>query len=319
MASKFKVIVFSEESEKAAEIEYYSKTSAYCNGQDKMYISGGEMSGSTLKHFWIVDLKEADNNLMKCDQDLLAPKSRHSMIYIPNKYVFIIGGNDLKTFYYSISEDIFKPSADLHETRKEPSLCLVDNLILYVFSNGKTANSEVTFERMNLKQEKEWTIVKPIIKSNIMFEQKLFGVTYTQGSNKVLFLGGISIADEQKYCFEYNPTTNEITESTVEFTPINFANKTFLPLNGKNSFNFPNFSDMLMSTNVVYNLESNTMQNIPLIPPEMLPNQQVSKAMKASIGAMGIGSSFNINASRLTRPVKQKKPKKHLNFSTNQF
>ena len=44
------------------------------------------------------------------------------MIFIPNNYVFIVGGNDRKTFYFNIENAEVCEWADLNKIRNEPAL-----------------------------------------------------------------------------------------------------------------------------------------------------------------------------------------------------
>ena len=81
-------------------IENYSPLSSYCNGNNHLYISGGiNKDNAILNDFWDIDLK---NKTIEKIPEGIYPKKNHSMIFIPEKYVFIVDGNDKKTFYYDI-------------------------------------------------------------------------------------------------------------------------------------------------------------------------------------------------------------------------
>ena len=66
--------------------------SAYCNSFNDLYISHGEN-----KNFYKIN--NIKLNIEKLD-DIPWSKKYHSMIYIPNKYIYFIGGNTKATFYY---------------------------------------------------------------------------------------------------------------------------------------------------------------------------------------------------------------------------
>ena len=62
--------------------EYYGPYSAYCNGDDKLYISGGEKEKKCIEKFWKIDLNSEEIDCL----DML-PRKNHSMIVIPGNYV----------------------------------------------------------------------------------------------------------------------------------------------------------------------------------------------------------------------------------------
>ena len=72
------------------EIDSFGLSSAYCNVSNHLYISGGKNNRKvTLSYVWDVDLINKKNNKIQKEIEL---KKNHSMICIPNNYIFIIGG-----------------------------------------------------------------------------------------------------------------------------------------------------------------------------------------------------------------------------------
>ena len=107
----FEVFLFSRE-DKSLKIQLYDEdiinnlflnefcsSSAYCNGNNHLFISGGERdNGELIDNFWEIDLKEQ----IIAEPVKIIPKKNHSMIFIPDKYVFIVGGNDKKCIFIYI-------------------------------------------------------------------------------------------------------------------------------------------------------------------------------------------------------------------------
>jgi hypothetical protein len=106
----FEVFLFSRE-DKSLKIQLYDEdiinnlflnefcsSSAYCNGNNHLFISGGERdNGELIDNFWEIDLKEQ----IIAEPVKIIPKKNHSMIFIPDKYVFIVGGNDKKCIFFN--------------------------------------------------------------------------------------------------------------------------------------------------------------------------------------------------------------------------
>ena len=75
--------------------------SSYCNTPDNLYLAGGSgddysSSNAGNKHFWKIN--SIQTNIEKLN-DLPIDKRNHSMIYIPKRYIYFIGGNNKNTFF----------------------------------------------------------------------------------------------------------------------------------------------------------------------------------------------------------------------------
>ena len=56
------------------------------------------------------------------------------MIYVPNKYIFIVGGSNTKSVeLYDMEEKKITKDSELNELRCECTLFLVNNMYLYAF------------------------------------------------------------------------------------------------------------------------------------------------------------------------------------------
>mgnify|MGYP002624866185 CR=1 FL=1 len=74
----------------------YGPSSAYCNGNNRLFISGGEKNNLNYNNkFWKINLDNQGIDFIEMED-----KKNHSMIYIPGGYVFIVGGINKKTFCY---------------------------------------------------------------------------------------------------------------------------------------------------------------------------------------------------------------------------
>ena len=218
------------------EMEKYGNESAYCNGNNHLYILGGEYNNNDLNDFWDIDLKnikiEKIPNVIK--------KKNHSMTFIPNKYVFVVGGNSKKTFYYNIENKIIKEWADLNIERNEPALIQVNDE-LYCFDNLKKGDNDITFEKTNLKGNPKWEIIKPNFNDN--FLQKFFGCSKLDDEN-ILFIGGFMIKDNSMnnlMNFKYNVPNNVISVSTFPFQNMDLSEKNSYKIDDQNDIIILNY------------------------------------------------------------------------------
>ena len=221
------------------ELNDFSSSSAYCNGNNKLFISGGENSqGEYVKKFWIIDLKTSE-----IESNYMIPKKNHSMISIPRKFVFIVGGQTKQTFYFDTENSKFHGWKALNKKRIEPALILVDNY-LYCFDNMNSSNlnEKLTFEKTNLNSiEHNWELFEPIMPS-IKMNQKYFGVV--KNNNDIIFIGGnLDTKDEmERKSFKYNLNNNKIEESEINYINYNFKEKSFLKYNEKINYILPDFN-----------------------------------------------------------------------------
>ena len=228
-------------------LEDYGPFSAYCNGINKLFISGGEKDKKCIEKFWKIDLDDLDN--IEIEQIAMLPKKNHSMISIPGNYVFIVGGQDKETFYYDHESGSFNGWKELNRNRTEPALILVNNY-LYCFDNINTKDyaNDLTFEKTDLNSENHiWELIQANI-SNMKVNQKFFGVV--QNEDDIIFIGGnmdldnneLNKGSAQTKNYKFNLKTNMIEESEIPFIELNLKEKTFLPYNNNISYIFPDFN-----------------------------------------------------------------------------
>ena len=224
----------------------YSPSSAYCNGNNHLFISGGEKkNGEIIDNFWEIDLK--DQNI--AEPVKIPPKKNHSMIFIPNNYVFIVGGNDKKTFYFNTENVEVCEWANLNVIRTEPALQRISNY-LYCFDNISKGNNDLfTLEKTDLKSNSpEWVLYTPKLNfQNVNVEklnQKFFGVS-KDDENNIIFLGGNMDNynnNNELFNYKYNTFLNTIEVSKVPYRKYNFKEKTFLSYKNNIDYILPDFN-----------------------------------------------------------------------------
>ena len=262
----------------------FNSFTAYCNAKGYLYISGGEKeqtndldnnnnNNSELNDFFCIELSslDCDNNLkpdmprnnlngnglidldnlndlntfnIKQLPNLLEPRTWHSMIYVPNNYIFIVGGSTKSVELYDIEKNIIKKDSSLNELRNECTLCLVNNIYLYAFCGFYIHQSfNCTVERCNLrKKERKWEFVKFNMK-NKGFISSFFAVSYYKNEN-IILIGGDSVEDINKsYIIKLGKEENEndeIDEFDLGEKKFGvFRDKFFNPINNNFSINIP--------------------------------------------------------------------------------
>ena len=220
----------------------FCNSSAYCNGNNHLFISGGERpNGELIDNFWEIDLSEQ----IIAEPTKIIPKKNHSMIFIPDKYVFIVGGNDQKCFYFNTETAEVEDWANLNKLRLNPALILIKQN-LYCFDNSNNKNNEqFTVEKTDLDSLKpEWILLKPKIDVNsgnaIRLNQENFGVAKDNEDN-IIFIGGNMSDKNIKFNYKYNVKENKIEMTNIPFTEVNLKEKTFLPCKKNIDFILPGF------------------------------------------------------------------------------
>ena len=170
-------------------------------------------------------------------------RSWHSMIFIPNNYIFIVGGINTKSVErYDIGKNEIKEDSELKEKRCEPSLCLVNNNYLYAFCGFypfKDFNDNI--ERCDLlKKKREWELIT--ISSNI--KASFFGISFFK-DDQILLISSKDNMDDENKNYEVKigkdeDTPDEIKETVIQFNGMRtFKDKFFYPINEDFCVNIP--------------------------------------------------------------------------------
>jgi len=220
----------------------FNEQSAYCNSLDTLYISGGEdnSTGEVLNTFYAVDLKK---NIISLLPKLNLERANHSMIFIPNKYIFIVGGNSQKSVeLYDIEENELKVDSELNEIRSEASLCCMNNRYLYAFCGYEYSIDFIeSFEICDLKKiSRKWEKLDFKCQDSLKLEIRFFSITYYDSCDKIIFLGGTLANDtlaEIQYIFDSQENSLEVfkpKEKTQNYLIENHSGERFfIPLKEK--------------------------------------------------------------------------------------
>ena len=145
----------------------YNHLSSYCNCKNDLYICGGECQENkgTNNRNYISDFTQI--NLFNTESvidlpSLEEPRAWHSMIFIPSKYIFIVGGDTKVVEIFDIEKKKLSPDSEMNEIRNECTLFCLNDSILYAFSgNSKTGNYLKNIEKCNLRNSKrEWNLIE---------------------------------------------------------------------------------------------------------------------------------------------------------------
>jgi Kelch motif len=149
--------------------ENINEHTSFCNGLNNFYISGCGGKGLS-KSFLKIQLDPVTSQTPKCTAlaDMPIELQLHPMIYIPDNYIFVIGGHSqdepatTNVFYYDIKNNTWEKHSNLNRGRVEHSLCLVNDQYLYAIFGNKNnrANDEKTIEKINLRSsERQWDLI----------------------------------------------------------------------------------------------------------------------------------------------------------------
>ena len=265
----FGIITYEANSNKISSYKYkssdysilntFNNFTAYCNARNCLYFSGGEneqsndLDKTSLKYndFLYIDLSTLTEDKLNVNElpNLIEARTWHSMIFVPNKYIFIVGGSNTRTVeLYDIDEKKLTKDSELNEIRCESSLCLVNKTYLYAFF-GFVLHQEYNknIERCNLlKEKRKWEYVNYQVKEGINLKLSFFGVTYFKENELLLIGGNDNDNDEKRFDYHYTIAQNEdekdiITEydSELKENSIVFREKLFHPIAENKAINIP--------------------------------------------------------------------------------
>ena len=297
-------------------LNLYNSSSAYCNGKNKLFISGGETKNNEIiDKLWEIDLE--NNNLIDEPIDI-PPKKDHSMIFIPPSYIFIVGGNDKKTFYYDSEKKEVYDWANLNIERNEPALQRIGN-DLYCFDNiNKVNNNQLSFEKTSLNSKNpKWILLYPSFDSSLSSEklpQKFFGVSKDLDDN-IIFLGGnmdYYTEGNQLLNYKYNPNTNLIETSNVPYKEFNFKEKTFLKYNNNIDYILPDFNKQHPEV-VFYVKNKSKVEKVNYKPNLDLNKKNILRGTKRAL----FDSKLDFNMPSIVIPIVSSDINENININEN--
>ena len=256
--SQLKVVNIEEETLSKVKINFFSSISAYCNANNFLYIyEGTNMMNSTFtsrftrkSSCFFNNNKFIRINLINEEIQIISIKFPrrilHSMIFVPEKYIFVIGGQYKKeikdVLIYKIKKDNYSYEKYPHllpYELLEPSLIMINNKFLYAFENSKEKFKVV---KCNISNISPFEDIK--LKNEILIGQKFFGVIPKISKNRILFLGGQYLDSSnnislKNYEFDFN--TNELILTNINYKKFDFIEKTFIPIDKNNYMQITEF------------------------------------------------------------------------------
>ena len=190
----------------------FNYTSAYCDSPNFLFISGGEQKSKILDNFWIIEheLYNIENKKMPY------PKKNHSMIYIEEGLVYIVGGNNNITFFYDLEKDEFIKCGNLIQACLEPTLLRINDFI-YCLSSLKDKNffERIKISRMSGNWEKVNVFISP--ENKIKFTNNFFGAL-NMGDGNLIICGGNDISENSFIfnCFSHTLIKTEEKDENIE-------------------------------------------------------------------------------------------------------
>ena len=226
----------------------FNNLSAICNMRNILYISGGEEKNTNSKKTKSIDLFYSINLLNKNKIEELpslnTSRSFHSMIYIPNKYIFIIGGGTDEVELYDTKKNSIDIDSKMKEIRNECTLFVMNNSVLYAFCGMSPDGAFLTtVEKCNLRQkERSWSYVNYTTADNTLFEDCYYIGHFFSDTSLILFAANEDEKNEYANIlfdleYEDNPTISYY-EGGVKITDV-VAEKIFHPVRDNNAIMIP--------------------------------------------------------------------------------
>ena len=306
---KFKILFYNNELITKTEINKFNMSSAYCNGWNHLYISGGELCPNK---FWDINLKK---NLIHSPVEM-PPKKKHSIIYIPKSIVFIVGGDsNTDTFYYNLKLKKLVIWGNLNMIRIEPALQIVKNKLYCIndFYDIHNYSLEVTDLTSN---EGKWKLIKPKLSYNLTNSssyQKMFGICKDKDDN-IIFLGGdlnnINNGNNNNMNLMLNTINNTLGISQVKYIYFKLKEKAFCPFNKLYDFVLTDFKRDSPQM-AFYNKKKGKIELINFSPDDISKKTEVGK------GSMTNAQS-KINNKKNSDKISTISPLPNINYINNQ-
>ena len=248
-----KRLKYTKEKVQIFELDKYGENSAFCNGMNHLFISGGidPITNEELNLFWDIDI---ENNCLKNKIKMPISKKNHNMIYF-NETVYIIGGDDENTIFYDTIKMAFIEWENLNQKKIKPSLIICDS-ILFCFDSSLKYSSKLNIEKINISETiPKWEIINPEINSDIkqiIYSQKFFGLIEDKNEN-IIFFGGQyennDINPDFNLIMQYNVKNNLIEKNEEvkligidDIKNIQLDEKNFLSVDNNTCIIFPSFN-----------------------------------------------------------------------------
>jgi len=261
---------FTTEIIKNKKLSKFNHLSSICNGKNILYLSGGDAtkkSGKSESTNYFISIDLLSTNSINDLPKLNVPRSWHSMIYIPKKYIYIVGGGTLETELFDIEKKSLIIDNKMNEIRNESTLFIMNNSILYAFCGISEDGSFIsTVERCNLRQkERNWSYVNYSTADNTLFQECFYVASFFSDSSLILFAANEDEKNEFSNIlfdleYEDNPTLSyyESGGKIVDVIP----EKMFHPIGQNVSIMIP----LVGTTAKIYKIDEALKLNIEYFP-----------------------------------------------------
>ena len=254
----FGIFVFNKKDNSTISVEYstffyqimqrVNQFSSFCNALNRLYISGGELANGIITDVFIcIDLSTVQTNSFFPIQLANLKKRRywHSMIFIPERFIFIVGGSNTKEVeIYDMKRNMTGIDSYLITERCEPSLILVNSKFLYAFCGFHLYETFInSIERCNLhKRRRTWEIVNYKLENCPGLITAFYGVTYI--GNDILLVSDRETVNDFKpnYILKTGRDGNDVIkqEGVLDSRSCRlFSEKFFLPYSDSESISLP--------------------------------------------------------------------------------
>ena len=216
------------------QLDQINSGSAYCNSPKYFFISGGgAYSDNPINSFWIIN----NDNLNVEMKAMPFGKREHSMVYLPNDKIFIVGGNDRKCCFYDIKNKKFTNWANLIDEHKRPALIDFEN---YLYCLNEINKEKNFFERTDFNSRNpRWEKIVPKLRRNVkLYNKKIFWVTKST-ENSIIF--GAGEKNRSTDTFVYDLVKNEISKFDKNFDISELGNKKFDKISKYYNVSIPKF------------------------------------------------------------------------------
>ena len=195
----------------------------------------------------ITNINDKNDFNIKQLPSLLEPRTWHSMIFVPEKYIFIVGGSTKSVELYDIETNILTKDSELNEMRSECTLCMVNEIYLYAFCGfllHQTFN--YTIEKCNLRRNvRNWEYISLNMDNDIKFLPSFFCASYYRKGEIILIGGNDNLEEKNKsYIFKIGndedicDVINEIDNYEEKNYGV-FRDKLFTPIDNNYAINIP--------------------------------------------------------------------------------
>ena len=237
---------FSTEIIKNNKLSKFNHLSSFCNGKNFLYLSGGDNNKSKSTNFFSsVDLL----NLNSINElpILNIARSWHSMIFIPKRYIYIVGGGTDEVELFDVEKKSLIIDSKMNEIRNESTLFVINNSVLYAFCGISVEGTFLsTVERCNLRQkERKWSLVNYTTADNTLFEECFYVASFFSDNSIILFAANeddknefsnilFDLEDEDNPTLSYYESGGKIIDVVPEkiFHPFGENTSIMIPLVG---------------------------------------------------------------------------------------